>query len=235
MNLQSLLNNPPNLHRDSAGNAASWQLDDAALVFIDGIAAEGSRTLETGAGLSTILFGIKHSYHTCINPDDGQAGRIMEYCEQHSIPTDRLSFVIDGSESALPRLQPKDLDLVLIDGRHAFPTPFIDWYYTAMGLSIGGICIIDDTHLWTGQVLREFLQLEPEWRLVRDFARTSAFAKVANGTHEKEWVQQPYLRNKSASGIRREQLRFAAKLLRMRQLSTLIGTVRRLLREHRLS
>ena len=24
-------------------------------------------------------------------------------------------------------------DLVLIDGDHAFPMPFIDWYYTATG------------------------------------------------------------------------------------------------------
>jgi hypothetical protein len=39
------------------------------------------------------------------------------------------------------------LDLVLIDGDHAFPASFIDWYYTAEQVKLGGYVIVDDTNL----------------------------------------------------------------------------------------
>jgi hypothetical protein len=87
---------------------------------------------------------------------------------------------------------------LLIDGQHAFPTPFIDWYYTADKLRVGGILIIDDTQLWTGQVLKQFLLEEAEWSLIEEFsARTVIFRKEKDYSHEKWWGQQPYVVRKS--------------------------------------
>jgi hypothetical protein len=44
------------------------------------------------------------------------------------------------------------LDLVLVDGSHSFPQVFfIDWFYTAGALKIGGHLLVDDVHVWTGR------------------------------------------------------------------------------------
>ncbi len=80
----------------------------------------------------------------------------------------------------LPALDLGELDLVLIDGSHSFPQVFIDWFYVQEALKVGGAVIVDDVHVWTGRVLRDFLEAEPEWSLERRFqGRTVAIRKVA--------------------------------------------------------
>ena len=197
MDLQGLLNNPPQLHLDEFGQPISWGISNEVLSFIDNHVNAASRTLETGAGISTILFGLNGTYHTCVVPDKDQVEKIKDYCKQHDVPIDTVTFEIDTSEQALPHLKLHDLDLVLIDGRHAFPTPFIDWYYASPKLKVGGILIVDDTQIWTGRVLKEFLSSEPEWKLEGEFSnKTAVFTKKADGSHWKEWNNQPYvLRN----------------------------------------
>jgi hypothetical protein len=193
MKLRDVLENPPRLHRDGAGEAVSWGLMEEILHFIEGQVTAGAATLETGAGISTILFALMGTVHSCITPNGAEAERIMSYCRQHGIATDRLSFHVAGSEAVLPHQEPTPLDLVLIDGRHAFPTPFIDWYYTADRLKVGGVLVIDDTQLWTGRMLRDFLATEPEWALRAEFStRAVAFTKRGEGSHRKEWTDQPY-------------------------------------------
>ena len=58
MDIHNLLNNPPKLHTDSLGKPISWQLDDEVLSFIHHNIDSKSKTLETGAGISTIIFAI---------------------------------------------------------------------------------------------------------------------------------------------------------------------------------
>jgi hypothetical protein len=192
--LAELLADPPVVHRDGAGNRVTWQASDEVLRVIDGHVHDGSRTIETGEGLTTILFALKRAHHICVSPNEEAIGLIKAYCERKAIATDRLRFEVDCSENVLPRLKLKALDLVLIDGRHGFPAPFIDWHYTAAALKAGGLVIVDDTQIWTGQVLREFLIAEPEWELVHDFwPRSAIFVKTREGDHAKEWVFQPFV------------------------------------------
>lgn len=95
--------------------------------------------------------------------------------------------------------QPKSkppLDLVLIDGDHAFPSPFIDWYYTADRINKGGYVIVDDTQLSTGRILHDFLCLEKKrWKLHRVIGKTSIFKKMASGNVAEGifWIQQPFV------------------------------------------
>jgi predicted O-methyltransferase YrrM len=223
MNIHDLLNEPPKVHSDSSGNLTSWQLNDDVLYFIDKNIDSTSHTLETGAGISTILFAIKYSHHICVVPDNYQVQRIKEYCIDTGIPIDHVKFETGVSEQVLPQSAKQDFDLVLIDGRHAFPTPFIDWYYTTPNLKIGGIVVIDDTHLWTGKVLKQFLLSEGEWQLIKNFSRSAAFAKLKEGSHEKEWINQPFVVQNSMAGIRKEQIHYGFKLIREGKLSTVLG------------
>lgn len=192
--LQNLLRAQPKLHKDRNGDLVSYQASEEVLSFIDRHVTENSRTLETGAGMSTILFAIRGSEHTCIVPGQGQIDRIKQYCHDHQISTDKIDFQLHNSEVILPVLKPKDLDLILIDGCHGFPIPFIDWFYATSHLKKDGILIVDDTQIWTGAVLKEYLLSEPEWELVQDIApRATIFRKLQTEIRTKEWDEQPYV------------------------------------------
>ena len=120
--------------------------------------------------------------------------RIEQFCRERSLPLHGLRFEIGRSDERLPGLAATDLDLVLIDGAHGFPMPFLDWYYTAERLKVGGLLIIDDTQLWTGHTLKCYLQHEPEWRLEVDYApRSVVFRKILSNVSGKHERQQPYV------------------------------------------
>lgn len=202
IDIACLLQRQPKLHR-SFGKTVTLGVSSELLHFLNQHVDSSSHTLETGAGISTILFALKQTFHTCVVPDAELVDRIKNYCQINQISTEKISFQIGCSEVVLPQLQPAPLDLVLIDGRHAFPSPFIDWYYTANHLKVGGIVIVDDTKIWTGEVLQNFLKDEAEWQLKDEFPAASpnatAFVKLQPGSHDKWWAQQPYVMKYSAS------------------------------------
>ena len=173
-------------------------MDDATLLFLDQRLQAGMRTLETGSGISTIVFANKGARHTCIAPDAEQVALIQRYCAQHAIATQELEFILETSEDALPRLPQQEVyDLALIDGRHGFPNPIIDWYYIARVLKIGGLLVIDDLHILTCELLVNFLRAEPDWAIVEETERVAILRKQGNSTLSNEWKKQPYVRNRS--------------------------------------
>ena len=50
---------PPSLHADRSGNLVSWGAGERLLRYLDQKLHEGDVTLETGAGLSTLVFAMK--------------------------------------------------------------------------------------------------------------------------------------------------------------------------------
>src|SRR4051812_19996956 len=179
--LQDVLADPPLVHEwmSTDGLMTHGLLPDA-LAYLEATVTPGQRTLETGSGLSTITFALRGAEHTCIVPDPAEPERIRAYCQRRGIDTGGLRFHVAPSERALPTLQLDPLDLVLIDGSHSFPQVFIDWLYVQTALKVGGTLIVDDVHIWTGKVLRDFLRSEPEWELEERWAgRTATFRKIA--------------------------------------------------------
>lgn len=221
LGLSDILADPPLVH---GGGTCIWRMSNDVLEFIDHHLPCGSRTLETGAGLSTILFALKECHHTCVVPLREEVSRLRDYCGTRGISLQRVKFEVERSEVALPRMNPGPLDLVLVDGSHAFPAPFIDWYYSTPFLREGGILIVDDTHLWTGDLLRRFLEAETvEWRQLETFSgRAAAFRKLASGSETKGWEEQALLVKKSRSLTRRHKLYLAWRLARRGQLLTLV-------------
>ena len=118
MTLQDLLKDAPLLHR---GGTATLQLSDETLAWIDGCINESSRTLETGAGVSTVLFALKGAEHTCVTCTRDEVDAITRYCSSRGISLERTRFHVDKSTRVLPSLTLPDLDVVLIDGGHGFP------------------------------------------------------------------------------------------------------------------
>src|SRR5690242_9457909 len=74
--LKTLLLHPPKLHEHENRLIADWRIDNTTCLELDSRLKPGLKTLETGAGLSTIIFAANGCQHTCVTPDKGQADRI---------------------------------------------------------------------------------------------------------------------------------------------------------------
>lgn len=189
--LEKILSERPNFH--GADGTANWQIDRNLIDWLAANTKPGMTTLETGAGYSTVVFALCGAKHTAISPAPKEHQRIAEWCQTHDIPTDRITFIDKGSEAVLPALEPDPLDIVLIDGRHAFPAPFIDWYYTANRLNVGGHVIVDDIHLRACRILSDFLAAEKgRWKLKQRFLTVAIYEKVAEDIHVRNWSFQPW-------------------------------------------
>ncbi|MDQ2974212.1 MAG: class I SAM-dependent methyltransferase [Acidobacteriota bacterium] len=192
MELTEVLNNPPKPHPDAQGGFMVMGLIEPALKFIYENVDESCTTLETGCGLSTVVFALTGSHHTVIAPAPKEFEITKAYCDRNGIPTGQIDFIAEASQKVLPLLKLPPLDLVLIDGGHGFPTPYIDWFYTASLLKNGGYLMVDDVWLWSCQILRDFLMEQPQWNLVAEFeGRTAVFKKLSDGAEWLEWTQQP--------------------------------------------
>lgn len=183
----------PNLHHLDS-DPQNWRIRRDVLEWMAVNVEPGWRTLETGCGYSSIVLAACGAEHTVISPSASEHERIRAWCGEHGIPTGALTFVAAPSEVALPGLEGGDLDMVLVDGCHGFPWPFLDWFYTAEKLRVGGRLIVDDTDLRTGDVLRSFLCSEKErWAHLKDFKRTSLFEKISEDVLKgAEWTTQPW-------------------------------------------
>jgi len=193
--LQSLLRERPMFHgRDLAGTQ-NYAIDPPVLEWMATKLPAGARTVETGCGYTTIVLSAVTRRHTVISPFTEEHDLIKAWCARNGIGTKHVDFIAKPSQEVVPHLSLQDLDFILIDGDHAFPAPFIDWYYLADQLRVGGYVAVDDTQIPTGGILRDFLLQESErWSLSAELGKTSIFRRegavaVARGIM---WNQQPY-------------------------------------------
>jgi hypothetical protein len=197
LDLQLLLTTPPKFHGEDDARTDGWRLDDAGLLFLDAHLQQDMKTLETGAGVSTLVFALKRTRHTCVVPDERVVQRIRQYCHAAGLSLSTIDFVLERSEYALPALDAAGYDFALIDGRHGFPAPFIDWFYIADRLREGGIVLLDDTWIWTCHVLARCLDAMPGWRRFADLPTSAAFVKEYDGAQHADWVHQPFVYEQS--------------------------------------
>lgn len=227
MDITTLLENPPPIHRPGGGDFMQMGVTPEVLTFMDSRITADSHTLETGAGVSTILFAMKGAHHTVITPEADEFQRIEDYCKSQGIDTGRVRFIAEPSAHALPRLEPTPLDLVLIDGLHGFPTPFIDFFYTAGRLKIGGLLVIDDIQLQPCTYMKDLLSEQPQWRCEADFSpRSIVFQKLEDGSEWCDWAAQPYVLRNSGYNLSTPASRLIGHLQRG-EFSTIAKKVKR--------
>ncbi len=228
--IERLLSDRPAFHIQGS---SCYGLDDEVLRFIGSRIEPGSCTLETGAGLSTILLAMKGCRHICITPVQDEEERIRAYCEAQAISLAGVSFLLDRSENVLPGLKDLSLDLVLIDGGHGFPIPFVDWLYAGRWLKKGGLLMVDDTQLWTGRVLKQFLLAEPGWQYEGEWAaRTAVFRRMQEGEMATEWCCQPFFRRRQRWLNMRFDIKYLLWMLRNQQFAALRKNLAGRIRKH---
>lgn len=223
MNLDQLLTDAPPIHGDM-----THALIPPALRRIAETVRPGMRTLETGSGHSTIAFALAGAEHICIVPSEDEIAAIRRYCDEHGVDLGRVTFHAQPSEHVLPALDPGPLDFVLIDGSHSFPQVFIDWFFVAEALREGATLMVDDTHVWTGRALRDFLAAEPGWQLETELlGRTAVVKKTAPADLNRVWFDQPYVARRTGFGRPLSKARQALSMLRHGQAGELAELVRR--------
>jgi len=191
---EQILAERPALHTDFAGGLTNWSITPELARFLFERTNASMQTLETGSGLSTVILTLRRARHLAVAPWREDLEAVKAYCRVKGLSLRRTRLVRGRSEVILPALHKSPLDLVLIDGRHAFPTPFIDWFYTADRLRVGGLMVVDDLNLPSCSILAEFLGQDPRWREEVRSETWGAFHKTAMGILDGEWIDQPWRR-----------------------------------------
>jgi hypothetical protein len=188
---------PPQVHSSEQSGGAPggvWSADVDCYRSLAAWSRPGSLTLETGLGISTVLFAAWRTQHTCIVPYQTEVDRCVEYCRTRSISTEGVRFEVSPSDLVLPTMKTTALDVVFIDGGHGFPTAIIDWYYGAARLRHDGIVVIDDVNLSSVRHgLIDFLDCDPRWQLLEGASKWRAYQRKSSGPLAEEWTAQEWL------------------------------------------
>lgn len=202
--LQTLLQDQPKFHAiydDTElieADCCNWAIEQPILAWISENVQPGFSTLETGCGYSSVAFAIAGSQHTVLSPIAAEHEAIQRWCASQDIAMDKIEFFAQASQDIVHSLPQTPLDVVLVDGNHAFPTPFIDWYYTAERVKEGGRMMIDDTQIITGKILKDFLiSEEGRWVLETELGKTAIFRRVTSESVTRGfWFgMQPYCKD----------------------------------------
>jgi hypothetical protein len=191
--VERVIAHPPRVHPGAPDNAA-WSTEESCYRFMADQIGNGSRTLETGAGVSTVLFAAWRCDHVAVVPYASEAAAVEQYLDDQGIARDSLRFDLRPSEEALPTLSRESpFDLVFVDGCHGFPAPIIDWFYGAGLLRKGGIVVFDDIQLpQVNSLLTSFLEPDPRWETVAGTNKWKAFRRLSEGPLGEDWLAQPF-------------------------------------------
>lgn len=194
--------NPPLLHTWDGGktwNTGGFHHQDFELlrVFFDRRLAGRRHIIETGCGNSTIFFLLMNPDHVVtIDPDERIYQRVIDYCDNNGVPTDRHEMHLSPSEMVLPKiaaLHEGRFNFALIDGNHGWPTVFVDFCYCNVLLGKGGFLMLDDAHLHSVKELVRFLADESKFGLALDLGKAVVFEKLTDDIIARDWGEQRYI------------------------------------------
>jgi hypothetical protein len=194
---RALLSDPPRLHDWGHG----WEVGGLTPRIGERLIAElarydSPRVIETGAGASSLMFCcLEPSSVTSIAPDPDLRDRMLAEASNRGISTDRLRFICDRSELALPKLAAAgdQYDAALIDGSHNWPAVFVDFCYLNLMLPVGGTMFVDDVQLYSVSQLYMLLRKQEEFEYVGLDDKMATFRKILDRPWLPEWRSQPYI------------------------------------------
>lgn len=152
------------------------------------------RSVETGAGGSTLLFSQISARHTAFTVQ-GENSIITRVKASSLFQTATSDFIEGPTQRTLPRYTfDRPLDAVLIDGPHAFPFPQIEYFYLYPHIASDGLLIVDDIHIPTVHEFFQFLRQDDMFELIEVVERTAFFrrttAPVFDPWQDGWWLQR---------------------------------------------
>jgi len=133
---------------------------------------------ETGCGGSTIVLSQVSDSHT-VFAINGVDRTLDELGKHNDLRRANVLFVEGETKDTLPvhRFE-AELDLVLLDGPHAYPLPQIEFAYLFPRIGPGGWLVIDDLQIPSVYELHDFLRKESAVVLEEVIVRTAFFRRV---------------------------------------------------------
>jgi precorrin-6B methylase 2 len=171
------MNNPELVTRSSRFHP--W--DAMAPTALTGILDRGPFrfTAETGCGGSTIVLSHSSKRHTAF-AIEGENRTISALRKEDDFRADTVTFIEGESKDTLPEYSfEEELDLVVLDGPHAYPLPQIEFAYLFPHVRVGGWLVIDDIQIPSVYELFAFLKMEPSVVLEEVRFRTAFFRRVS--------------------------------------------------------
>jgi len=163
--------------------AADWHgagtLSDRALRYLDTVLAglDSPRTVETGAGRSTLVFSWRSRVHTAFALDTGES---VSKPLNSPLRGPASMSVVDGptQETLFHHVFPEPLDLVLLDGPHGFPFTALEYLRLYPHIRTGGVLVVDDVQIRSVGDVYRFLRADDMWSLDRRVDNTAFFVRT---------------------------------------------------------
>jgi len=136
-------------------------------------------SMETGCGGSTIVLSHASNHHTAF-AIEGDELTITGLRNQSDLRAEKVIFVEGETKDTLPRYEFQDkVDLILLDGPHAYPLPQLEFAYLFPQLKVGGWIVVDDIQIPSVYELFHFLEKESSVVLEEVVLRTAFFRRVS--------------------------------------------------------
>ncbi|HVV43587.1 MAG TPA: class I SAM-dependent methyltransferase [Bryobacteraceae bacterium] len=186
----------------------SW--DAMAPAALEALVRRGpfESTCETGCGGSTIVLSNSSKRHVAF-AIEGENRTITALRRHPELRGEAVTFVEGESIVTIPAHSfAGPLDLVLLDGPHAYPLPQVEFAYLFPGLRVGGWLVLDDIQIPSVYELFRFLRQEKGVELEEVAVRTAFFRNTEEGASGPDgWERQGMNRRPVLRYSWRDQLR----------------------------
>jgi hypothetical protein len=134
-----------------------------------------NRSVETGAGASTLVFSHRSAHHTAFTLQNSGLRAVQS---SPLLKPGTVDFIEGPTQKTLPAAAFDKLQAVLIDGPHAYPFPDLEYFYLYPHIEPGGLLAIDDIHIPTIQSLFRFVRQDRMFSLLEVCDRTAFFERT---------------------------------------------------------
>ncbi|MGH9328795.1 MAG: class I SAM-dependent methyltransferase [Terriglobia bacterium] len=135
-------------------------------------------SMETGCGVSTLIFSHVSPDHTVFALDRGGSVTNTKASELFNPAT--TSFVEGPTQKTLPSYAFQNkLQAALLDGPHAFPFPQLEYYYIYPHLEEDALLIVDNMWMPCIHDLFEFLKADEMFKLLDVVSWTAFFRRTS--------------------------------------------------------
>ncbi len=160
--IEKLLEDKPLLHPGQI----SWAVSPAVLRYFADLVKPNDRTVETGAGYTTVALAALGAHHVSVTSDSESAELTRAYLDKLGI-AHKVTWIIEPSDTALPRLPTTEIyDFAYVDGCHSYPLPAIDWHFLDQHLRVGGLIGFDNVEVPSVHFHTEFLRMNGSYRQI---------------------------------------------------------------------
>jgi hypothetical protein len=177
---------------------------------LEGLVKRGpfESTCETGCGGSTIVLSNLSKRHVAFGIE-GENRTISALRQHPDLRGEAVTFVEGESRVTVPGYSfSGPLDLVLLDGPHAYPLPQVEFAYLFPPVRAGGWLVLDDIQIPSVYELFRFLRMEKGVELEEIAVRTAFFRKTQKGAPQPDgWERQGINRRPVLRYSWRDQLR----------------------------